>query len=170
MKKTAVLLLALCLLLLPSFYALAAELPADGQYTIEATLFGGSGRASVVSPAQLTIKNGVATATVIWSSPYYEYMIVGGETYYPVQEQGNSTFEIPVTLDTDIAFSAQTVAMSQPHVIEYKLRFDSATLKPMSGGTAGVLVWGLPALAFVLAGAVFVITQRRKRAKKGRTQ
>ena len=42
---------------------------ADGSYTIELTMEGGSGRASIQSPAQLTIADGAATATLEWSSP-----------------------------------------------------------------------------------------------------
>ena len=86
----------------------------DGQYTVEVQLSGGTGRAGVESPASLTIKEGEMTAVVIWSSPFYEFMVVGGETYYPIQTEGNATFEIPVVLDEDMAVSAQTVAMSQP--------------------------------------------------------
>ncbi|HWR23789.1 MAG TPA: hypothetical protein VN366_09995 [Feifaniaceae bacterium] len=169
MRKLGCLALAF-ILLFASLPALAAELPSDGQYMVAAILSGGSGRASVASPAKLTVQNGAATATVVWSSPYYEYMLVNGETYYPIQEEGNSTFEIPVLLDTDIAFSAQTAAMSEPHVIEYTLRFDSKTLEPFNGGTADILVWLLPILAFALAGAVFLPVRRGKRAKKGERQ
>lgn len=166
MRKLGCLVLIFFLLVAP-FSALAAEPPADGEYTVAATLSGGSGRASVASPAEVAIQNGIATATVIWSSPYYEYMLVNGETYYPVQEEGNSTFKIPVLLDTDIAFFAQTVAMSEPHVIEYTLRFDSATLEPLNGGTTDILLWLLPFFALVLAGGAWSIAHRTKRAKKG---
>ena len=69
------------------------------------------------------------TATVIWSSSHYEYMTIGETKYEPVNTEGNSTFEIPVELDKDIAVSALTTAMSEPHLIHYVLRFDSATLK-----------------------------------------
>ena len=167
MRKPILLLLVFCMLIAP-LCALAAGPLADGQYTVEAALSGGSGRASVASPAELAIQNGVATATVIWSSPHYEYMLVNGETYYPMQKEGNSTFKIPVTLDTDISFSAQTVAMSQPHVIEYTLRFDSSTLKPLRGGLAATdtLVWGILILVLVLAGVAWAIAHRGKRATK----
>ena len=60
--------------------------------------------------------------------PNYEYMIVDGTQYDPIQTEGNSTFEIPVTLDTELAVSASTVAMSQPHLVDYTLYFDSASL------------------------------------------
>ena len=55
-------------------------------------------------------------------------MIVDGVQYDPIQTEGNSTIEIPVTLDTELAVSASTVAMSQPHLVDYRLYFDSATL------------------------------------------
>lgn len=104
------------------------ETLADGSYTCEVTLQGGSGRAGVESPAKLTVQNGVITATVVWSSPNYEYMLIDGVQYDPVQTQGNSTFEISVTLDSDMAVSASTVAMSQPHLVDYILHFDGATV------------------------------------------
>ncbi len=108
----------------------AAQTPADGTYTCDVTLEGGSGRATVDSPAALTVADGKMTATIVWSSPNYDYMIVEGEKYLPTNTEGNSTFEIPVAaLDTALDVTADTVAMSQPHEIEYTLTFDSASLK-----------------------------------------
>ena len=108
----------------------AAETPADGTYTCEVTLEGGSGRATVESPAALTVADGKMTATIVWSSPNYDYMIVDSEKYLPTNTEGNSTFEIPVAaLDTALNVTADTVAMSTPHEIEYTLTFDSASLK-----------------------------------------
>lgn len=101
----------------------------DGTYTVEVSLSGGSGRASVQSPAALVIEGDSMTATIVWSSPYYEYMLVDGVRYEPIQEDGNSTFEIPVVLDTDLAVSASTIAMSEPHLVDYTLRLDSASLQ-----------------------------------------
>ena len=104
--------------------------PADGTYTCEVTLEGGSGRATVESPAALTVADGKMTATIVWSSPNYDYMLVDGEKYLPTNTEGNSTFEIPVAaLDTALDVTADTVAMSTPHEIEYTLTFDSASLK-----------------------------------------
>ena len=102
----------------------SAEVPADGSYTCEVTLEGGSGRATVESPAALTVENGKMTAAIVWSSPNYDYMIVDGEKYLPTNTDGNSTFEIPVAaLNTPLAVTADTVAMSTPHEIEYTLTF-----------------------------------------------
>ena len=102
----------------------AAETPADGEYSVNVTLEGGSGRATVESPAALTVADGKMTAVIRWSSPNYDYMIVDGEKYLPTNTEGNSTFEIPVSaLDTPLAVTADTVAMSTPHEIEYTLTF-----------------------------------------------
>lgn len=102
----------------------------DGTYTAEVTLEGGSGRASIESPATLTVKNGKVTASIVWSSPNYDYMIVEGKKLLPVNTEGNSVFEIPVaSFDTALDVIADTVAMSKPHEIEYKITFDSSTIK-----------------------------------------
>ena len=107
----------------------AAETPADGAYTAAVVLEGGSGRATVESPAALTVADGRMTATIVWSSPNYDYMLVEGEKYLPTNTEGNSTFEIPVTaLDTPLDVVGDTVAMSTPHEIEYTLTFASASL------------------------------------------
>ena len=102
---------------------------ADGEYTVEVSLEGGSGRASVDSPAKLTVENGQAYAEIIWSSSNYDYMVVDGERYDMTNTEGNSTFVIPVThFDRKMNISADTTAMSVPHEIEYTLYFDSSTI------------------------------------------
>lgn len=102
----------------------------DGNYTAEVTLEGGSGKATVESPAKLEIRDGKAIAELIWSSPNYDYMIVDGEKYEMTNTEGNSTFEIPVAVfDAALAVKADTVAMSEPHEIDYTLQFDSASIK-----------------------------------------
>ncbi|MCI6639455.1 MAG: hypothetical protein MSH10_01480 [Pygmaiobacter massiliensis] len=104
---------------------------ADGSYTVEVSLSGGSGRSSVDSPAMLTIKNGLYTVQLDWSSPNYDYMLVGGERYELSDQEGNSSFIIPVLwFDSEIPVVADTIAMSVPHEIEYTLIFDSATIQP----------------------------------------
>ena len=102
--------------------------PQAGTYTCEVTLNGGSGRASVASPAEFSSDGETLTATIQWSSPHYEYMLVDGVQYDPIQQEGNSTFQIPVVLDADMTVSASTIAMSEPHLVEYTLYFDSTTL------------------------------------------
>ena len=102
----------------------------DGTYTVNVTLAGGSGRASIQSPAELTVANGEATAKIVWSSSNYDYMKVDGEKYDPLNAEGNATFEIPVSaFDWKMPVLADTTAMSTPHEIEYTLYFDSATIE-----------------------------------------
>ena len=102
----------------------------DGEYSIQVDLEGGSGKASVTSPTILTVEDGKAYAQIQWSSSNYDYMIVDGEKYEPVNKDGNSTFEIPVTVfDAEMEVTADTVAMSTPHEIDYTLNFDSSSMK-----------------------------------------
>ena len=99
----------------------------DGEYSIQVDLEGGSGKASVTSPTILTVKDGQAYAQIQWSSSNYDYMIVDGEKYLPTNTEGNSTFVIPVAaLGTPLSVTADTVAMSTPHEIEYTLTFTLA--------------------------------------------
>lgn len=108
---------------------------ADGSYTIELTMEGGSGRASIQSPAQITVADGAATATLEWSSPNYDYMLVNGEKYLPVNTEGNSVFEVPVeALDAPLTMIGDTVAMSTPHEVEYTVTFHSETLESAESG------------------------------------
>jgi len=102
---------------------------ADGTYTAEVALTGGSGRVSVESPAVIEVKDGNAEATIIWSSSNYDYVRVDEEKLLPVNTEGNSTFVIPVAgFDSPLTVYADTTAMSTPHEIEYTLTFDSSTL------------------------------------------
>lgn len=107
----------------------------DGSYTIELTMEGGSGRASIQSPALITVADGAATATLEWSSPNYDYMLVNGEKYLPVNTEGNSVFEVPVeALDAPLTMIGDTVAMSTPHEVEYTVTFHSETLESVESG------------------------------------
>ena len=153
---------ALFMLLLPT-RVFAYAPPVDEPYSIEVELFGGTGRASVESPTSIVLKDGEYTATITWSSPYYEFMVLDGYTYYPVNAEGNSRFEIPVNLDEDLHISAQTIAMSQPHLIEYVLLFDSATMKPLSD-RPDINLW-LPALIFLVIASIALLLIKKHRIR-----
>ncbi len=106
------------------------DVPADGAYTCAVTLEGGSGRATVESPAALRVEQGQIFATLVWSSPNYDYMLVDGQRYEPVNTEGNAVFEIPIGgFDRPLPVVADTVAMSTPHEISYILTFDSTSLR-----------------------------------------
>lgn len=97
----------------------------DGEYAIEVALTGGSGRASVSSPTRMIVRDGRAWARLLWSSAYYDYMLLDGVRYDNLSEDGgNSTFEIPIpAMDAPVAVIADTTAMGDPVEIRYTLTF-----------------------------------------------
>ncbi len=102
----------------------------DGSYSVEITFEGGSGKSRILSPVTLTVAEGKMTAALQWNSPNYDYMIVGGEKYLPVNSEGDSLFEIPVSsLEEAMQVIGDTVAMSKPHEVEYTITFLPETLK-----------------------------------------
>ena len=103
---------------------------ADGDYLVDVSLTGGSGKAKLASPAALHVENGVCTATLVWGSKNYDYMRLGETKYLPLPDRETSTFEIPIEFfDRGMAVIADTVAMSEPHEIEYRLMFSSDSLQ-----------------------------------------
>lgn len=119
----AVLILCFALLLPVSSYALDLE---DGDYGIGVEVTGGSGKATVTSPCVLTVLDGEGYATIEWSSPYYDYMVIDGTRYLPINDGGNSKFLIPIKqYDKGYKVIADTTAMSTAHEVEYMLTFHS---------------------------------------------
>lgn len=103
---------------------------ADGIYEIQVQLEGGSGRASIESPATLRVSKGKMEVKLVWSSSNYDYMIIDGKKYTPVEQEAHSVFEIPVeNLDQAMTVIADTTAMSQPHEITYTLYFDASPIE-----------------------------------------
>lgn len=98
----------------------------DGEYEADVTLSGGSGKTTVESPAKIVVKNGNATATIVFSSKNYDYVIVDGVKYTNEAENGeNSTFTIPVKeFGVALPIIGNTTAMSKPHEIEYTIMFE----------------------------------------------
>lgn len=102
----------------------------DGFYTASVALTGGSGRASVTSPAKIKVEDGKITAWIEFSSANYDYAIVDGTRYEADTSGGLSVFELPVLgFDFEMPITADTTAMSKPHEIDYTLNFDSSTVK-----------------------------------------
>lgn len=139
----------------------------DGTYVVDVTMEGGSGRASIQSPTEMTVKSGQVQAEIVWSSSHYDYMVVGDDKFLPVNTEGNSTFEIPVSVfDEPMSVIGDTTAMSVPHEVEYTLTFASDSIAPAQNigencvGAAGIGI----ALAIAVAGfaAAFGICKRKK--------
>ena len=138
----------------------------DGKYNIEVSLQGGSGKASVTSPTNLIVADGKMQAEIEWSSSHYDYMEVDGKEYYPINTEGNSLFLIDVPeLDTDIPIKAETLAMSEPHMIDYTLRFDSSTAAQKFEDSNSVLLIGMVIgmVAVVAVSGVIIGIGRKKK-------
>lgn len=138
----------------------------DGLYTVDVQLEGGSGRAGITSPAELMVQSGEKIARIEWSSSHYDYMVVKDKKLLPVNTEGNSVFEVPVSaFDEAIPVTADTTAMSIPHEIEYTLTFASASVKPAkaSDGNTGILFGGIFLVCAVVTAAVVIGKNRRKK-------
>ena len=132
--------------------ALPVELP-DGEYSVEVSLAGGSGRASVTTPTWMIVQEGRAYARLLWSSPYYDYMILDGKKYVnETTDGGSSSFTIPITaMDAPMEVIADTTAMGDPVEIDYTLTFYEDTI----GSKSRVPQEG--ALRVLAGAAVFII-------------
>lgn len=140
----------------------------DGEYAIEVELSGGSGRAAVSSPADLIVQDGAAYAVIEWSSPNYDYMIVEGEKYFPVNEEGNSTFEIPILVfDEPMTVIADTTAMSVPHEVEYALTFYSEGIMSRSE-TPQVQAQKVVCMALLIVAVCAAVSYMKRRRKSVR--
>lgn len=106
----------------------------DGEYSIEVNMTGGSGRASISSPTLLIVQDGCTYAQLLWSSMYYDYMLIDGVRYENLTtDGGNSKFEIPITaMDEAMTVIADTTAMGDPIEIEYQLTFYQDTIDSKS--------------------------------------
>ena len=133
----------------------------DGEYEVPATLEGGSGKASVASPATLIVKDGKAFARIQWSSSHYDYMLVDGIKILPEEKaspEDNSVFVIPVTsLSGPMKVIGDTTAMSTPHEVEYTLDFELP-----SEGSGHSTIW-IVLGAVVILGALLVWLIKRKK-------
>ena len=147
----------------PTSDAIAVDLD-DGIYLVDVSLEGGSGRASITSPTQLRIDGGKGVLTVEWSSPNYDYMLVASKRYLPTNDEGNSTFEIPLlALDEPFDVVGDTTAMSEPHEIEYQITCPSASIQAVSED-AGKTALPLPVkvcCAVAMGAAVVLLVRRR---------
>jgi len=147
--------------------AVAIDLP-DGEYSIEVNMTGGSGRASVSSPTWLIVEDGHAYARLLWSSSYYDYMVVDEKRYDNLTDDGsNSTFVVPIVqMDEEFAVVADTTAMGDPVEIEYHLTFYSNTVddKDAIPQEAAIKVLWI-ALAVIVVGGILnhVLKKRKKR-------
>ena len=139
----------------------------DGDYSIEVTLMGGSGRASLTTPTWMYVQGGKGYARLLWSSPHYDYMVLDGRTYYnETEDGGNSSFTIPITaMDLPVDIIADTTAMGDPVENEYNLTFYSDTIgnKDLIPQEAAIKVLELAIGIIIVGGILNYILKKRRR-------
>lgn len=106
---------------------------ADGDYNIAVDVSGGTD--TVESPAPLKMADGQATATLKFSSPDYDYLVITGEKYEPTEVTDDSaTYEVPVKVfDTAIPVTFDSTASGSQEETTGSLSFHSGQLTDSSG-------------------------------------
>ena len=98
-------------------------------YLVDIGFEGGTGKAYIESPVEVTSVDGNLSAVFIWSSVNYDYMIVDGVRYDNENPGGPSTFTVPVDdITGSLSVIGDTVAMSTPHEIEYTIIWGEKTV------------------------------------------
>ena len=101
---------------------------ADGTYTCEVTLEG-KGKASLESPARLTVAGGVCTADIVFSTAKIDYVIVDGEKYLPTNTEGNAAFTVPVAaFDRKLSIIVDSTAIKPATEVAYSMTFASESI------------------------------------------
>lgn len=105
----------------------------DGVYTPDRfTWSGGTGKVQITCN-KVTIKNGQAYATLVFSSDHYQYVKANGNKYYTTKSGGSATVVIPVALNQNNKIIGMTDKMSVAHEIEYTIFI---YLAAANGGTS----------------------------------
>ena len=81
----------------------------------------------------MTIQNGQAYATLVFSSDHYQYVKANGNKYYTTKGGGSATAVIPVALNQNNKIIGMTDKMSVAHEIEYTIFI---YLAAANGGTS----------------------------------
>lgn len=83
---------------------------------------GGTNKVSITCP-KVTISDGKAVATIVFSSDKYTQLQANGKLYDGVTDSAanTSTFSVPVALNTANPIIGKTVRMSDPHWISYSI-------------------------------------------------
>ncbi|HBA62495.1 MAG TPA: hypothetical protein DCZ20_01415, partial [Lachnospiraceae bacterium] len=94
---------------------------ADGVYTPDKFSWsGGTGRVTI-SCNKVTVTNGQAYATIVFSSGSYSYVKASGNIYYASHSGDTSSFVIPVELNKNNRVIGMTTKMSASHEVAYNI-------------------------------------------------
>lgn len=144
--------------------AFADDEYADGTYPVEFTFEGGTGKGGVEAVEAELAGGEVKTLVITMTSPNYDYCIYYGEQYINSSKEGNSVFTVPY-VEENFLLTADTVAMSQPHEIDYTvtLNMDSLWKAAEKGGASLPLIAGIAIVVVVIG--FFAVRASRKRAR-----
>lgn len=147
---------------------LAEDSIADGTYPVEFTFEGGSGRGGVESISAELNGGKVSELYITMTSPNYDYCIYYDEQYVNSSEEGNSVFIVPF-VEESFLLTADTVAMSQPHEVDYTVTLDMDSLwSAASEGSGSGTLWTVIAVIAIVCVAVgfFAVRSSRNRANR----
>ncbi|MGN1141000.1 MAG: hypothetical protein ACI4TF_07355, partial [Oliverpabstia sp.] len=82
---------------------------------------------------KITVKNGQAYATIVFSSSSYAYVKANGRTYYGTVSGGSTSFTIPVALNKNNKILGMTTKMTAAHEIEYNIYIYLAAAAKVDG-------------------------------------
>jgi iron complex transport system substrate-binding protein len=136
-------------------------------FLVDITFEGGSGKAYIKSPVEITKTDGKLTARFIWSSKNYDYMIVNGIKYENENNGGESTFTVEIdNITDDLTVIGDTVAMSVPHEIEYKIIWGEKSEEEQEQVTGGTTNRDAVKDSLEKAGLTLTATEELRYAKE----
>lgn len=108
----------------------------DGTYQADDFTFSGGTGKTTAECLEINVRNGKSYATLQVKSANYQYLLTGATwgddsagkiQFNTTMSEGTSTTEIPIALNKDVAITGKTIAMSNPHEIDYFVNISFAT-------------------------------------------
>ena len=103
---------------------------------------------------EVQVSDGKITAKLVFDSPNYTYVKYEGTQFDRTEEEStenSSVFYVDLVLDKELPIQAQTIAMSEPHEIEYQIYVSSEAAEAADAGkgTAGSASAAAPGANFL---------------------
>ena len=146
--------------------ALIQELKND-TYIVNAEIEGGNGTDMICTPMSLFVKNGEATAVVVWTTSSCDYMKIGEEQYTPMSRDESSVFYLPVPAwDEEIEILANLGEGSEKQEVAYTVTFDSASITAMEKNPIPLLLFGGLTVILSIANVISLYKRRLRYADR----
>ncbi|MBR2571895.1 MAG: hypothetical protein IKE30_07180 [Clostridia bacterium] len=102
----------------------------DGTYTCDVRLEG-AGRASLASPAVVTVQDGKCSARIVFSTSKIDYVIVDGQRFEPAGNENGAAFTVPVAVfDRKLPITVDSTAITPSVEVAYSMTFDAQSIAP----------------------------------------